>query len=269
MAEENITLDPEYKGLIIEVNKLKDKVAEKISERDMLAFHVIPDIENKYMMKIGVLENDVFNANLKLIRIKRKIEIYKEKIKSKQTFTDEQVEKQLDSEFENIEDEYNDLQEEIMFDVENAHIDEVASEILKVLNILYKNLVKKLSPLINFDNTRLDNQLYELLEKAYRELDLSMMSKLQSICDQVKPDSSLIIGDMKSLEKAKSKYRELIAENEDIILNIKCSETFERKRILDDENLTRRTKEEINEEIRRVEEEIEIAEEELKKLQEN
>ena len=135
--------------------------------------------------------------------------------------------------------------------------------------VLYKNLVKKLSPLINFDNTRLDNQLYELLEKAYRELDLSMMSKLQSICDQVKPDSSLIIGDMKSLEKAKSKYRELIAENEDIILNIKCSETFERKRILDDENLTRRTKEEINEEIRRVEEEIEIAEEELKKLQEN
>ncbi len=28
---ENITLDPEYADLIIEVNKLKDKVAEKIA----------------------------------------------------------------------------------------------------------------------------------------------------------------------------------------------------------------------------------------------
>ena len=31
MAEENITLDPEYADLIIEVNKLKDTVAEKIA----------------------------------------------------------------------------------------------------------------------------------------------------------------------------------------------------------------------------------------------
>ena len=267
MSEENITLDPEYKGLIIEVNKLKDRVAEKISERDMLAFHVIPEIENKYMMKIGFLENDAFNANLRLLRINRKIELYKEKIKLKIEFTDEEIERQLNNEFENIEEEYNDLQEELMFDIENAHTDEVASEFLKVLNIIYKNLIKKLSPLINFDNTRLENQLYELLERAYRELDVSMMSKLQTICEQVRPDSSLIIGDMKSLERAKNRYKELIAENEDIILNIKCSESFERKRILEDENLVRRTKDEINEEIILIEKEILKSEKELRELQ--
>lgn len=31
--EENITLDPEYADLIIEVNKLKDTVAEKIARK--------------------------------------------------------------------------------------------------------------------------------------------------------------------------------------------------------------------------------------------
>ena len=267
MSEENITLDPEYKELIIEVNKLKDKVAEKIAERDMLAFHVIPDIENKYMMKIGILENDAFNASLRLLRITRKIELYKEKIRQHIEFTDKEIERQLDNEFENIEEEYNDLQEELMFDIENAHADEIAAEFLKVLNIIYKNLIKKLSPLINFDNGRLENQLYELLERAYRELDASMMSKLQAICEQVRPDSSLIIGDMKSLEKAKKKYLELIEENEDIILNIKCSEIFERKRILENESLTRRTKEEINADIAEIEEKIIEAEKELKKLQ--
>ncbi len=264
---ENITLDPEYENLIIEVNQLKEKVAEKIAERDMLAFHVIPDIESKYMNKIGVLENDAFIANLKLIRTNRKLELYKEKIKLKRPINEKEIEEQLDVEFDEIEDEYNELQEEAFLDVEDEFTDKVTEELLKLLNVIYKNLIKRLSPLINFDNTRIDNQLYELLEKAYRELDLSMMTKLQAICEQIKPDSSLAIGDAKTLEKAKDRYLDLIDENEEIILHIKCSDSFDKKRILEDENLIRRTKEEINNEISKIEDETKKVEKEIKKLQ--
>lgn len=265
---ENITLDPEYENLIIEVNKLKDKVAEKIAERDKLAFHIIPDIESKYMNKIGVLENDAFIANLKLLRANRKLELYKEKIKLKRPIDEKEIEEQLDVEFDEIEDEYNELQEEAFLDLEDEFTDKVTEELLKLLNVIYKNLIKRLSPLINFDNTRIDNQLYELLEKSYRELDLSMMTKLQTICEHIKPDS-FAIGDVKTLEKAKNRYLNLISENEEIILHIKCSDTFDKKRILEDENLTRRTKEEINNEISKIEEETKKVEKEIKKLQKN
>jgi hypothetical protein len=268
MSEENITLDPEYANLIIEVNKLKDKVAEKIAERDMLAFHIVPDIENSYMLKIGMLENDAFMANMKLLRINRKIELYKEKKKFNELIDDNKIEEQLDIEFENIEDEYNEMQEDSIYDIEDELTDRITSELLKLVNVLYKNMIKKLSPLINFNNTRLDNQLYELLEKSYRELDLSMMSKLQVICEHLRTDSSLMIGDMKTLQKARNKYEALIHENEEIILNIKCSDSFDKKRILEDENLIRRTKEEINKEIESIEMEYKKAEKELKKLQE-
>ena len=264
---ENITLDPEYADLIIEVNKLKDKIAEKIAERDMLAFHIVPDIENAYMLKIGILENDAFIANLKLLRINRKIELYKERKKFKKAIDEEEIEEQLDLEFSNIEDEYNELQEDYICEIDDEETDKLTSEFLKLLNIIYKNMIKKLSPLINFNNTRLDNQLYELLEKSYRELDLSMMSKLQVICEQIRSDSTLTIGDMKTLQKAKDKYQTLIDENEEIILNIKCSDSFDKKRILEDENLIRRAKEEINEEIKEIESEYKKSEKELKKLQ--
>lgn len=266
MAEENITLDPEYANLIIEVNKLKDKVAEKMAERDMLAFHIIPDIENEYMLKIGILENDAFMANMKLLRIQRKIEYYKDKIKYNLPASEEEIESQLDNEFEGIEYEFRDMQEDSIYEVDDELTEQASSELLKLLNIIYKNLIKKLSPLINFNNTRLDNQLYELLEKAYRELDLSLMSNLQGICEQTKADSNFTIGDVKALQKAKEKYEELIEENEEIILNIKCSSSFDRKRILEDENLSRRTKEEINQEIEETEKEYEKAEKELEKL---
>ena len=266
---ENITLDPEYADLIIEVNKLKDTVAEKIAQRDMLAFHVVPDIENAYMMKIGVLENDEFAASMRLLRINRKIELCKEKKKFGLEIDENEIEEQLDLEFSDIEDEYNELQEDTYYDMEDDVTEEVTSEFLKLINIIYKNLIKKLSPLINFHNTRLDNQLYELLEKAYRELDLTMMSKLQIICEQRNNDSSLTIGDMKTLQKAKKTYESLIDENEEIILNIKCSDSYDKKRILEDENLIQKAKEEINQEIQKLEKEYEKAEEELNDLLKN
>ena len=153
----------------------------------------------------------------------------------------------------------------ILIDEDNV-TDEITSEFLKLVNMIYKNLIKKLSPLINFNNTRLDNQLYALLEKAYRELDLTMMSKLQIICEQRKNDSSLAIGDMKTLKKAKKTYEALIDENEEIILNIKCTDSYNKKRILEDEKLLEKNKEEIKKEIQKLNEECEKAERELRKL---
>ena len=235
----------------------------------MLAFHVIPDIENAYLMKIGMLENDAFKENLKLLRINRKIELYKERLKLKREIDEEEIEKQLDIEFDSIDEEFTEMQEDLIYDIEDDLTDGVASEFLKLVNIIYKNLIKKLSPLINFDNNRMDNQLYELLERSYRELDLSMISKLQVICEQIRPDSSLTIGDMKTLKRAKQKYLDLIDENEEIILNIKCSDSFDKKRILEDENLIRRTKDEINQEIINTQKDIKKAERELKKLKDN
>ncbi len=264
--EENITLDPEYAELIIEVNKLKDTVAQKIADRDMLAFHIVPDIESEYMAKIGILENKLFSENIKLLRINRKIDLYKESKKHDVPPDEAQIESQLDLEFSDIENEYIELQEDVFYDPDDDITDEMTEEFLKLTNVIYKTLTKKLSPLINFTNTRLDNQLYELLEKAYRELDLTMMSKLQIICEQRKNDSSLTIGDVKTLQKAKKTYEKLIDENEEIILNIKCSENYNKKRILDDENLIKKTKDEINQEISKIREEYKKAQKELSEL---
>lgn len=264
---ENITLDPEYENLIIEVNKLKDKVAEKIAERDMLAFHVIPDIEGRYFNVIGVLENDAFIENIRLIKINKKIELYKEKISLNLPINEKEIDAELNAEFDDIEEEYSELQEETFMDIDDEYTNQVTSELLKLLNIIYKNLIKKLSPLINFNNTRIDNQLYEILEKSYRELDLSMMTKLQTICEQIKSDSNLMIGDAKTLKMAKEKYIELIKDNEEIILHIKNSDSFEKKKILENKNQVKKLKKELNDEISKIDDKIAKAQKELKKLQ--
>ena len=220
-------------------------------------------------LKFGSLENEIFIANMKLLRINRKIELYKENKRHNIKPNEKEIEKQLDLEFSDIEEEYKELQDELFLDMEDEVTDEMTSEFLKLVNIIYKNLIKKLSPLINFNNTRLDNQLYELLEKAYRELDLTMLSKLQIICEQRKNDSSLTIGDIKTLKKAKKTYENLVDENEEIILNIKCSGSYNKKRILEDEKLLNKVKKEIQQEIDNIENECEKAEKELEKMMES
>lgn len=266
---ETITLAPEYEKLIFEVNSLKDKLAEKIAERDMLAFHVIPDIENKYFAKIGILENEAFLANLKLIKLNAKIDIYKKSIEEKTEIDEELIDEELDDEFHEIEEECSYYQRVAPINAIDTAVDKIAGEIAKAVTPSYKKLVRQLSPLINFDNTRNDNRLYDLLEMAYRELNTDMMENLQNICNQTKKEKNISVGDVKSLEKAKSKYLDIIAENEDIILNIKCSEAFEKQRILENENLTRRVKEEVNKEIAEINEQIKKAEKELKDLTKN
>ena len=169
---ENITLDPEYENLIIEVNKLKDKVAEKIAERDKLAFHIIPDIESKYMNKIGVLENDAFIANLKLLRANRKLELYKEKIKLKRPIDEKEIEEQLDVEFDEIEDEYNELQEEAFLDLEDEFTDNQ--------DVVYKELIPFYIKTKEFKNGVISKKIllsklwffYDLSENAYVDINI-------------------------------------------------------------------------------------------------
>ena len=266
---ENITLDPEYENLILEVNRLKDELAEKLMERDWIAYHVIPEVENNYLLKLGLLENDAFMENLKVLKMNRKIELYKEFKKSKKSISEKELENVLNLEFGELEEDFKEMQEELIYNFSDEYEDSANSEFVKLINILYKTLIKKLSPLINSNNTRMENQLYELLEKAYRELDLTVMSKLQSVCEHIRPDSNLIIGDVKTLTKIKNKYLGLIKENSDIILNLKCSESFDKKRVLEDEDLMKKTKEEINKEIAKTTEKLKKAEKEWKKLKDN
>ena len=227
------------------------------------------------MMKIGVLENESFMANMKLLRINRKIELYKENKKHNIVPNENDIEEQLDLEFSDIEDEYAEMQDDIYFDnEEDAEAKKTALENngAKQIGYVGRNENANYSGyegFFNEDDTRLDNQLYELLEKSYRELDLTMMSKLQIICEQRKNDSNFAIGDMKSLKKTKKVYENLIDENEEIILNIKCSDTYDKKRILENEKLLNKAKEDINKEIEKINEEYKKAEKELKKLMES
>lgn len=255
-------LDPDYAKLIIETNKLKSEVAEKIAERDWLSTYVFPEIKYSYILKLGISEAEVFFARLNLDKLKRKIALYEETLKYETEIDDKKIDKIIEKEFKKENHEYTLMKENIKKALEATRKEKIDENFLKNMNELYKELVKKLCPLINLKNTRLENELYDILDKAYKNCDFTKMLGVRLLCIENNIKAELEIDDMDNMLNLKNIYSKLLEENKCIILNIRSSEMFSNKVILENENLIRRKKDEIKKQIDSINEEY------IKKLKE-
>jgi len=241
----DIYLDPDYAELIIDVNKLKRVIAEKITERDWLSNYVLPEIRNTYNLKLGVIESELFFANLNLEKLKRKIELYKEAQKYNDKVDCNRIDKIISKEFKGEDFEYTLMQEEIKSAIENTRKEKIDESRIDKLNYLYKELILNLNPLINLKNTILENQLYDHLSEAYINADLNKLISIKLLCEEYNVNTEFEIDEWEELIKLKKIYQNLLDENREIILNIRSSEMFSNKLVLENENLLRRKKEDI------------------------
>ncbi len=85
-----VVVHPEYAYLILDLNDLKEEIADLIVERDLLLNYVCIEIQMDYMLKIGALEYKLLicrksvSKKFEKIRIDRREDC--EKAKGKYTF---------------------------------------------------------------------------------------------------------------------------------------------------------------------------------------
>ena len=75
----DIAANTEYEELFREAGRLQETLSALILERDELKYHICPDIQADYMLKFGALEYKILELQYKILRIKRQIELLKEK----------------------------------------------------------------------------------------------------------------------------------------------------------------------------------------------
>ena len=246
-------LDSRYMQLIIQVNNLKKEVAKKIVEKEWLSNYVIPEIKYSYILKLGVNESELFLAELNIDKLRRKISIYDEQLKHNNEILENEIDKLIDKEFKNKNNEYILLKKEIESAIEYTQKDKQSNEYIDKLNLLYTDLIIRLCPLININNSILENQLYDILKNSYKDCNLNIMVRLKALCEQNHINQGLEIGDYEYMVKLKNVYENVLEENKSTILKIRTSETFSNKTILKSEILLRRRKDDINEKIKEIE----------------
>ena len=113
----DIIINPEYLKLIQEVKELKEAVVNLYEEKDELVYHICRNIESEYMSQVGMLEYKAFEFRCKILRLKRKIELYQVKINRQEKPNEKEIENQLDIEYreyqEKLDKMSNDLQEKL------------------------------------------------------------------------------------------------------------------------------------------------------------
>jgi hypothetical protein len=176
------------------------------------------------MLKIGKFEYTIFEYQCKILRTKRKIEIVQALLNREKSYNIDEIEDQLDKEYQ----EYTDKLLEKQKEIERARqknsnygrllTDEESSELRK----LYTLIVKKLHPDINPDTTEDQHSQFVDAVNAYKNADLSELRIIYLLLEKTSVTETV-----SSMDKLQTK-KELLFNEKAYLLNEiqKIKETF-------------------------------------------
>jgi len=83
-----------------EIRILKARLAELLQERDDLIYHICPELRARYAAEIGDYQNRANYQELMILELKRRIEIARAALNREQSITEEEVDKQIEKEYQ-------------------------------------------------------------------------------------------------------------------------------------------------------------------------
>jgi hypothetical protein len=224
----------ETSKLLEELKVMKNNLAQLLEERDHLIFFETDRLAAEYMEKIGHLEYAVFQLDVKLKKLKRKIENVRMKIEKGEPIDLAAIDRQIEAEFSHAhkqEKQYRDRMEYIEEEKQAHHLSE---ENAKTLKEMYYALVKKLHPDLNPDLTEAQLALWHRVQKAYEEKDLEEMTKLFELYDDmldILPEQT----DREEIRKRIERTKQLIHQTLEQITEIRSAFPFTFEQELKDE----------------------------------
>lgn len=245
----NIIISPEYLELIEEVKKLKDDIASLYEEKDELVYHICRNIETEYMSKVGVLEYKLFEFQCKILRLKRKIELYQQKINRQEQPNEKEIEKKLDIEYKEYEEKLNKMSNDLQDALNRKNYGILSEENAKELKNIYRKLIKRLHPDLNKDNSEKNKKLLLQVTYAYENGDLETLKNLELLIEEISEEEKIEMNELDELKAIKNKYEEIIKGLLHSIKKIKESFPYNKKEFLKNDILVQKRKEELENEM--------------------
>ena len=259
-----ITL-PEQNDLKHEVEKLHTEISMLVLERDELRYVECRNLETAYMLAVGALEHKAYEAQCKMLRLKRKIEMIQAKLNRQEKIILSQIEQTLDEEFAEYRKKLNEQIEKMNRAIERSHGRVLSEAETKEFKKLYRAIVKILHPDLHPDLTDAQKRLFQNAVQAYQNGDLETLRLIHTMSEDESPSddkadtSTALYRQKESLEKA------LAAIKKEITV-IKSEFPYTMKAFLADQRKIEEKKQELNAVIRQYQDMIGYYQERLSKL---
>ena len=246
---ETLQLSPEIIKLQEDVSALEKELGKVILEQDEMLNAIKPNLAAEYQQTIGYKELECLEDEIAARRIKRQIELIQAAVNRQETIAIEKVEKQLDDEFrewyEKIDKQYQKVKE-AQSRIEGLMSDEENEEFKK----LYRQLVFKLHPDLNPQQSKDEKNLWNRVQLAYQGGDLEEMRSLMIILEA--QDGTVELPSSKNiLEKRKNKLTEQIRKIINKLSRMENKFPFNMADKLADKEWVRAKLEEISAQLRR------------------
>lgn len=257
-----VLIHPEYALLLIEINELKNEIANLIVERDWLIYYACKEVRIDYTLKIGSLEYKLYIKGKKYTKNLRKLEIIKD-LQSKNIEVDmESIEKQVDNEFKKMDKSEKEMLGDLDYAIEMSSIDYLDDEILEEMSDDYYKLQKMYNPIFDFSQDEEKKKMYKKIKRYYEKGNYKKLKKLAENYDE----NDVLQDEIENLKIIKEKYLEIEEIYEKEIRKIRNSFPFNQRTILEDDSLCRRKKDKLNREIIEIDLENKKIEKKIKNL---
>lgn len=256
-----VIVHPEYAILILEVNDLKEQIANLIVERDMLLEYICRDIEMDYVLKIGALEYKFVTIGNCYRKNLRRWELISEKLKQKLPVNMSSINRKINTEFKEKSEMEEKLSRQIDRAIEISSTKSFDYEIMEEMNMDYFKLQKLYNPIFDLETSEEKEKIYNKIEKYYQKGNHKKLHKLAEDYDE----DEIFQDEISNLKVLKRKYERLLKVLKKQVRKIKNTFPYNQKVILEDENLCRRKKDTLNKDIT----EVTIANKKLEKKIQN
>ena len=206
----NVIMHPEFERLCKKCQGAVKQLSMLICEYDEMVFQHGPLLEAKYVEAFGALDMAVYEAYVKIAYLKRKIDLTQACLNRNEQPDLTKIEDTLQTEFESYQKELQRLARKMTWAKALLECKSLSMEETKRLKELYRELARGLHPDLNQNQTDEVQGLWNRVQKAYKEGDLSLMESLYEIFQAMKDkgaDSQAFAED--AFEVATKRYKKI------------------------------------------------------------
>ena len=240
-----VIIHPEYALLLIEIDELKNEIANLIVEKDWLIYYACKEVKIDYTLKIGSLEYKLYLIEKRYTKNLRKIEIIEDLQKRKLKIDIEKIEKKVNDEFKKLDKSERDMLADLDYAIEMSAKDYLDEDILEEMSDDYYKLQKMYNPIFDFSQDEEKKKNFKKITKYYQKGNYKKLKKLAENYDE----NDVFQDEIENLKIVKEKYIEIEEIYEKEIRKIRNSFPFNQRIILEDDSLCRRKKDKLNRQI--------------------
>ena len=186
---------------------------QTLMARDHLVYQESELLKAEYMEKLGMLEYKLYEYHVACQRLKRKLELIRQKLNCQDIVDVQKIDMQLEAEYAEYEEKLQKKMAEFtkLLKIDGVLEDDQAEKIKK----LYKKLVKRLHPDLQPGQSEEEYRLFQRVVKAYKDSDLKTLRKVDLLTDKIgEQDKNVTVDRLSRFKELQKACEELKLEME-------------------------------------------------------